>query len=160
MAEMRMEMFERKMTLVDQFVTNIVAGEGFQIVKDVFLDEHPASSNEGHQEKDQFANKNQPNDENPASTNEDHNEQDQATEEENHPTPNEIIPEENAADIASSEETINLESVSLPTRNRKRGRPKGTTKSAIGLPRKKRCTEVLTKLTLKRVDGNSWATTS
>ena len=55
------------------------------------------------------------------------------------------------------ETSINLEQVVLPTKMRKRGRPKGSNKTAIGLPKKRKCAGPLSTLTLKRVENGDWS---
>ena len=58
----------------------------------------------------------------------------------------------------SPQETpINLEEVVLPTKMRKRGRPKGSNKTAIGLPKKRKYTGLVSTLTLKRVENGDWS---
>ena len=49
----------------------------------------------------------------------------------------------------------NLNGVSLPHPTKKRGRPKGSNKSVIGLPRKRFRTNMIQKLVLKRIEGSS-----
>ena len=51
------------------------------------------------------------------------------------------------------ETSINLEQVVLPTKMRNTGHPKVSNKTAIGLPKKRKCTGLLSTLTLKRVES-------
>ena len=55
------------------------------------------------------------------------------------------------------ETSINLEQVVLPTKMCKRGRSKGSSKTAIGLPKKRKCTGLVSTLTLKRVENGDWS---
>ena len=49
----------------------------------------------------------------------------------------------------------NLNGVSLPHPNKKRGRPKGSNKSVNGLPKKRFMTNMPQKLVLKCTEGSS-----
>ena len=89
-----------------------------------------------------------------------------ATEDESHPSPN--FPTEEATRQNNVEENTevntvtvdshtspNLDGVSLPHVSKKRGRPKGSNKSVIGLPKKRFRTEMPQKLVLRRIAGSS-----
>ena len=71
--------------------------------------------------------------------------EDKTTEEAHHATLVEVIPEADDGDAVISEETISLDCVSLYQISRKR---------------RKRFKDAMTKITLKRVDGNNWASSS
>ena len=55
------------------------------------------------------------------------------------------------------ETSISLEQVVLPTKMCKTGHTKGSNKTAIGLPKKRKCTGLLSTLTLKRVENGEWS---